>query len=102
LRYEHMLRRLVEYLARKASMIGQKRSLEDTVGPAIAPMLEKSFEKIALSIARDNGGTFWCRLCDRGPFTKRGFYLHLIRVHYRDLEYLVEEELKRALEVVRR
>ncbi len=102
MRYDYMLRKLVEYLARKSASMIQKYRLEDLVGSLAAPHLEKAFERISLAIAKDGGGTFWCRLCDKGPFTKRGFYLHLIRVHYKDLEYLVEEELKRALEAVRR
>ncbi len=97
-----MLRKLVEYLARKASSMSQRYRLEDLVSSAIAPLLERSFDKLCASIIKDRNGALWCRLCNRGPFTKRGFYLHLIRVHAKDLEFMVEEEMKKLLEVVRR
>ncbi len=102
MKYEYMIRKLVEYLARKTASMIQKYRLEDLVGALAAQHLERSFDRISISIAKESGGTFWCRLCDKGPFTKRGFYLHLIRVHYGDLQYLVEEELRRVLEAVRR
>ena len=102
MKYELMIRKLAEYIARKASSMGQRYRLEDLVSPSIAPLLERSFEKIALSLIKDRNGFLWCRLCDKGPFTKRGFYLHLIRVHSKDLEFMVEEEMKRLLEIVRK
>ena len=30
-----------------------------------------------------------CPLCGSGPFTQRGFYLHLVRVHISDVELMV-------------
>lgn len=97
-----MIRRLVEYLARKASTMAQRYRLEDLVSPSIAPLLDRSLDKLCFSIIREKNGALWCRLCDRGPFTKRGFYLHLIRVHADDLEFMIEEEMKKLLEVVKR
>ncbi len=101
-RYEYVVRKLVEYLARKASGMTQRYELKDLVGSTASYLLERSFERIAASLYKTNGGSLWCRLCERGPFTKKGFYLHLIRVHYHELEYIVEDELRKALEVVRR
>ncbi len=99
---EIVVRRLAEYLARKASSMTQRYTLEDLVGSNLAPLIERSMEKLCAMVIKSRNGALWCRLCDRGPFTRRGFYLHLIRVHMKDLEYMVEEELKRLLEVVRR
>ena len=102
MKYETVMRGLVEYLARKASAMTQRYKLEDLVSPSIAPLLDRSFDKLCFSIIKEKNGALWCRLCDKGPFTKRGLYLHLIRVHADDLEFMIEEEMKKLLEVVKR
>jgi hypothetical protein len=101
MRHEIAMKKLVEYVARKASALSQKYALEDLVSPSIAPVLAKSIDRIASTIARKNGG-LWCNLCEKGPFTKRGFYLHLIRVHARDIESMVQEEMRRITEALKR
>lgn len=95
------LRKLIEYVARKASFLSQKYELKDLVSPSIAPMMDKAIDKIVLIIAKRNGG-LWCNLCEKGPFTKRGFYLHLIRVHLKDIEFMVKDEMRKLLEIMNR
>ncbi|MCC6015898.1 MAG: hypothetical protein LM582_02510 [Desulfurococcaceae archaeon] len=99
MRYELALRKLVEFVARRASALNQRYELRELVSPSITPLMDKAIDKIVLSIVRRDSG-LWCNLCDKGPFTKRGFYLHLIRVHQRDIEFMVKEELNKLLEVV--
>ena len=99
MRQEIALKKLVEYTARKASMLAQRYELSDLVAPSIAPIFEKSVEKIALTLVKRDGG-LRCNLCNKGPFTKRGMYLHLIRVHEKDIEFMIQEELRKLLEVV--
>lgn len=101
MRQEIALKKIVEYVARKASSLTQKYELDDLVAPSIAPIFEKSVEKMASMLVKRNSG-MRCNLCDKGPFTKRGMYLHLIRVHSKDIEIMVQEELKRLLEVIRK
>lgn len=96
-----LIKRLAEHVARRASMLSQKYELSDLVPLSVAVTLDKAFERLVSAVARRNGG-LWCGMCDRGPFTKRGFYLHLMRVHVKDLEYLVQEELKKALDSANR
>ncbi len=95
------LKKIIEYVARKASMLSQRYSLDDLVTPSIVPMFDKSIDKIVSVIVRNSNG-LWCGLCEKGPFTKRGLYLHLIRVHSKDIEYMVHDELKKLLEIVKR
>lgn len=99
MRHELALRKLTEYVARKAALLNQKYEVKDLVSPSIAPMMDKAIDKIVLTVSRRNGG-LWCNLCEKGPFTKRGFYLHLIRVHPKDIESMVRDELNRLLEVL--
>jgi len=101
MRQEIALKKLVEYVARKASALAQRYGLEDLVAPSIASLFEKTIDKMVITLVRRNGG-MRCNLCDKGPFTKRGMYLHLIRVHAKDIEFMVQEELKKLLEVIRK
>lgn len=101
MKQELALRKLTEYVARKAALLSQRYELRDLISPSIAPMMDKAIDKIVLIVARRNGG-LWCNLCEKGPFTKRGFYLHLIRVHLKDIEGMVKEELNKLLEIVNR
>lgn len=98
MRQELALKKLIEYVARKASLLNQKYELKELVSPSIAPMMDKAVDKIVTTIAKRNGG-LRCNLCDKGPFTKRGFYLHLLRMHSKDVEFMVKEEIKKLLEV---
>lgn len=101
MRQELAIRKLTEYVARKAAFLNQKYELRDLVAPSIAPMMDRVIDKITITIVRRNGG-LWCNLCEKGPFTKRGLYLHLIRVHMKDIEYMIKDELKKLLEVTNR
>lgn len=99
MRQELALRKLTEYVARKAALLNQKYELRDIVAPSIASVMDKTVDKIVVTIARKNGG-LWCCLCEKGPFTKRGFYLHLIRVHLKDIESMIKDEMKKILDAV--
>lgn len=35
-------------------------------------------------------GMLYCGICGRGPFTRRGLYLHLMRVHADDIARAIE------------
>ena len=35
-------------------------------------------------------GMLYCGICGRGPFTRRGLYLHLMRVHAEDIARAIE------------
>ncbi len=40
-------------------------------------------------------GNLYCRLCGKGPYTRKGMYLHLVRVHNSTLVNLVIAESER-------
>ncbi|MCE4615086.1 MAG: hypothetical protein F7B60_06130 [Desulfurococcales archaeon] len=46
---------------------------------------------------RDGNGKYMCALCGKGGFTKRGLYLHLIRMHGDEIRDLVSREGERIL-----
>gem|GEM_PF-1610868 len=71
MRHELALRKLTEYVARKAALLNQKYEVKDLVSPSIAPMMDKAIDKIVLTVSRRNGG-LWCNLCEKRSFHKKG------------------------------
>lgn len=61
----------------------------------LAPHIVEAVRIVGLRL-RPSGDKIVCPLCSRGPFTKRGYYLHLIRVHPREILLLVREESERV------
>ena len=59
-----------------------------------------TINKVANWISEERNGLLWCRLCHKGSFTKRGLYLHLVRVHNYEIKTLIEEELRRELRLM--
>ncbi|MEZ0393681.1 MAG: hypothetical protein ABWK00_01345 [Desulfurococcaceae archaeon] len=49
----------------------------------------KAVEEAASSALRDVDGKLYCGLCGLGPLTRRGAYLHLVRVHEGELAAMV-------------
>ena len=57
-------------------------------------------KRVAELIREERKGLVYCGICTKGSFTKRGFYLHLMRVHKEDIKILLEKELGKLKEVV--
>jgi len=61
--------------------------------------------KLAVTAARNIGIQLrspeelsYCVICRKGPFTKRGYYLHLVRVHGGLIRQMIADEIKRLEE----
>ncbi len=60
--------------------------------------------ELAVEAVRDEGvveknGLLYCGYCGKGPFTRIGLYLHIIRVHKKQLEDTIDRvyrEIERA------
>ena len=96
-RYSTMAEKLVEYVIRLAVGFQPKSRIETLIGESLASVAEVVCKRIAMYLVKERNGLPWCRLCDKGPFTKRGLYLHLKRVHKNEIKYFIEEELERVL-----
>ncbi|NPA85776.1 MAG: hypothetical protein GXO07_07255 [Crenarchaeota archaeon] len=57
--------------------------------------------RVAELVREERRGLVYCGICAKGSFTKRGFYLHLMRVHKEDIKLLIEKELAEAVAVGR-
>jgi len=59
-------------------------------------VITKALERASRQLSRVANGELRCGLCSRGPFSKKGLYLHLLRVHRYEVKSLIAEELQRA------
>lgn len=71
--------------------------LGNMIDSRIREGIARSLEEIAGALVYRRGYSLYCRLCRGGPYTKRGVYLHLLRIHLRDIENMVREELERVI-----
>ena len=92
---EHMAARLVKYVARYAAGLDvDENDLRRITGSSAYPVMREAVYVVAKTIVTEKNGLPRCNICGRGPYTKRGLYLHLMRVH-RDY---IRELVRRALE----
>jgi hypothetical protein len=57
-------------------------------------------DKVSFWLVYENNNLLYCKLCNRGPFTKKGLYLHLSRVHRREIREMLEEELRHEIRTI--
>ncbi len=87
--------RLLDFLARRASNRGiDFNKLKIITGSSIAKASLDAIESVAKEIARVEGASLYCNICGKGPFTKRGMYLHLTRLHKYELKAILIQELR--------
>lgn len=99
-RVDVLSERLIEFVARVASKISyDQRKLAAISGTSMYKVVTNVISRVSNWISEDRGGLLWCRLCGRGSFTKRGLYLHLVRVHNFEIKSIIEEELRRELKI---
>ncbi len=65
--------------------------------PSIHNIVINLIDTLRPQLIRETPPTLYCGLCGRGPFTRKGLYLHLKRVHIDLVSQLVREELRHRL-----
>lgn len=85
-------REIVRAVAGIASGILRPESYEPAY---LAAHVAEAVRRVGLQL-RSAGETIYCVLCRRGPFTRKGYYLHLSRVHYHEILRLVWDESERV------
>ncbi len=81
---------LVEYTIRLATKMRMREELLEAVND---PIEKEAAERVAKILITEKKGLKYCTICAKGPFTKRGLYLHFMRVHKDDIRLLLEKEL---------
>ncbi len=96
---DRSLEALVEGIARIASGLLRPEDFDTRLAPRVAVEAARNVG-LQLRWVR-GGGLLYCPLCGRGPFQPRGYYLHLLRVHYPQLVHLLQEEVERLVDASR-
>lgn len=90
----YVVSKLAEAAIRRAT--GLSYSLSD-VPPSLQEVGKEIVERVAEQLIIDDGETLRCRICGRGPFTRKGLYLHIRRVHLDSIYDMVRSELEAYL-----
>ena len=83
--------RMVELVARIASGLADPSRLDLSL---FSPHVAESILNVGLRLRGES--PVYCKLCGRGPFSKKGYYLHLRRIHYQDILRIVRDEIERV------
>jgi len=90
--------KLVETTAKLASrMHVEDEEFEKVVSLGMLEIAKASATAVATHVSREANGLIYCNLCSKGPFTKKGMFLHITRVHRDEVKALLEEELRARL-----
>lgn len=90
--------KIASYVARIASGIVNPSDFDSKV---LARHVVEAIRNVGMQLRDERNGVLVCPICGRGPFTRRGYFLHLTRLHYSHLIDLVEVEADRIAGVAR-
>ncbi|EHP70678.1 MAG: hypothetical protein RXS23_09715 [Metallosphaera yellowstonensis] len=93
--------KLVELAAKRASRIQVKEDeFIRVMGFSGKDMGKRVVDRVSFWIVTQENSLLYCRLCGKGPFTKRGTFLHLTRIHRSEIKLMLEEELRKEIKSV--
>jgi len=93
--------KLVAFVARKAvGLPVDDNDLRRLTGTVLYPVMREVVKRVSSNIVTMRNGLPRCNICGKGPFTRRGLYLHLIRVHRYDIISLLEEEYRNIVDII--
>jgi len=85
--------RLLKFIVKRAvGLPADDIDLQKIVGSSKYTLMRKAVGSIVSIIVTEKNGHLRCGLCGKGPFTRRGLYLHLIRIHGDEILSMVEEK----------
>ncbi|BBG25416.1 hypothetical protein [Sulfuracidifex tepidarius] len=90
--------KLVDVTIKKACKIRiDNQEIIKLVGISSKDIAFKATDNISYWLTFSQNSVFYCKICNKGPFTKKGLYLHLSRLHRYEIKALLEEEIKREV-----
>lgn len=85
--------KIADYTALLASGLMDPDDFDSRV---LSRWVVEAIKRVSQTLAEESpGGSLYCRLCGRGPYTRKGLYLHLVRIHASTLVDLVNAESER-------
>ena len=100
-RYRSMVKMMIDDALK--SIVGfegpHKERLKMIAGQKLERIVSEAIDRVThIVVSRKRNGLIYCRLCSKGPFTKRGLYLHLRRIHRSEIEEKLLDEIARIIE----
>ncbi|ACP34352.1 conserved hypothetical protein [Sulfolobus islandicus Y.G.57.14] len=93
--------KLIDPSVKKAcKMVVKDDEIIKLVGISSKKLALNVIDKVSFWLVYENNNLLYCKLCNRGPFTKKGLYLHLSRVHRREIREMLEEELRHEIRTI--
>jgi len=90
--------KLVDVTIKKACHIKiDNQEIIKLVGISSREIAFRVTNSISYWLTSSQNSLLYCKICNKGPFTKKGLYLHLSRLHRQDIKALLEEEIKREV-----
>jgi len=86
---------LIKYVVRKAlSLSTDDFELRSIVGTTRYVVMKYVVNSISEKLVSEKNNHLRCGLCGKGPFTKRGLFLHLLRIHKADIIEMLDKKYR--------
>ncbi len=89
---DEKMKLMVDTVIRLASGIRVKPEAE-----ILSPKEWEVVKRVAEEVRAEKRGLLYCGICGKGSFTRRGFYLHLMRTHKEEIATLIRHEMEETL-----
>ncbi|AWR96668.1 hypothetical protein DFR86_03265 [Acidianus sulfidivorans JP7] len=93
--------KLIDITSKKASHIALKDDeITKAVGYSSKQIAEAAVDRVAFWLSTEENHLLYCKLCNKGPFTKRGLFLHLTRIHRQEIKTMLEDEIRKQIKAL--
>ena len=86
--------KLIDVVIRTAVGFKVRNFRIKTTSPNFERVVTKAIEYASKSLVKVVDRGFYCCLCGKGPYTRKGMYLHLLRMHKYEIKSMIREELR--------
>lgn len=61
---------------------------------AFEQIVLRAIESTSKYLVNKSGMQLYCNICGKGPYTRKGMYLHLLRTHKYEIKNMIKEDLQ--------
>ena len=86
--------RVPDYMVEAVAYQASYGFIPESIKEKLTPDELDAVMEVANMVREEKKGLVYCGICGKGSFTKRGFFLHLMRVHSDDIKTLLAKVLE--------
>jgi|YelNatPaOPRAMG01_1025707.scaffolds.fasta_scaffold106062_1 hypothetical protein len=86
--------KLIDVVIRRAVGFKIRNFRIKTSSSTFEQVVSKAIEATSKYLVRKNGAQLYCNICSKGPYTRKGMYLHLLRTHKYEIKNMIREDLR--------